>query len=178
MGAGYRRRDPEPAAGSGRPRPRQDTYCHKRESFPSGAKPHARPQSFRMPFPRVPLWQGRHSPGHRWALHCRYSSCGPWQATPPKKGPKQARSRRCVPPPHVTLQPPHDAQACHLPSTVGDSHAQRHRDGARRGQHRSHRQADPGVQWGEGRRRRKMRRGGRAQLHRGENTCLSCTGPP
>lgn len=70
-----------------------------------------------------------HSPGHRWVPHCRYSSWGPWQAAPPKKGPKQARSLRCVPPPHVTLQPPHDAQACHFPSTAGHSHAWRHEDG-------------------------------------------------
>lgn len=33
------------------------------------------------------------------------------------------RSRRCVPPPHVTLQPPHDAQACHFPSTAGHGQA-------------------------------------------------------
>lgn len=67
-------------------------------------------------------WQRQISPGHRWVLHCRNSSCGPWQAAPPKKGPEHSRSRRWLPPPQVALQPPHVAQACHLPSTAGVWH--------------------------------------------------------
>lgn len=97
-------------------------------SFPSKVKPRAPPAP--------------HSPGHRWALHCRYSSCGPWHAAPPKKGPEQTRSRRCVPPPHVALQAPHDTQACHFPSTVRHGQVQRHRDEDEEGEVRSHRDAE------------------------------------
>lgn len=110
------------------------------------------PPPLRRPPPRVQQWGGSagRSPGHRWALHCRYSSCGPRQAAPPKKGPKQARSRRCVPPPHVTLQPPHGVQACHFPSTVGHGHAQSHEDGGEEG-------ADTGTHRQEATRRKKAR---------------------
>ena len=98
-------------------RPCQDTPITSGSPSPASAAPSRPVNQGATRSPAGGVARG-HSPGHRWALHCRYSSWGPWQADPPKKGPEQTRSRRCVPPPHVTLQPPHCAQACHFPSTA------------------------------------------------------------